>query len=202
MNKRYSTTTVSKRLFMIGMVGLIGLPGLQTAQAQQVVSAESEIAFTSRQMGVPVDGKFRKWNANVVFDAKAPAAGKISFAIETGSVTLGVAESDAEVVKADWFHAAKFPQATFQSSAIKAVAKGRYEVQGQLTIKGQSQAVTVPVTLTQTGSGAALKTTATGSFPIRRLAFRIGEGAWSDTSMVADDVQVKFKLQLTGVAPL
>ena len=138
----------------------------------------------------------------MAFDVKAPQAGKIAFAIETGSVTLGVAETDAEVVKADWFNAARFPQATFQSSAIKAVAKGRYEVQGQLTVKGQSQAVTVPVTLTQSGSGTTLKTTAVGSFPIKRLTFKIGEGAWSDTSMVADEVQVKFKLQLTGVAPL
>jgi hypothetical protein len=34
------------------------------------------------------------------------------------------------------------------------------------------------------------------------LAFKIGDGAWADTSMVADEVQVKFKLQLSGVAPL
>ena len=30
-------------------------------------------------------------------------------------------------------------------------------------------------------------------------AFKIGENEWADTSMVADDVQVKFKLALTGV---
>jgi polyisoprenoid-binding protein YceI len=35
---------------------------------------------------------------------------------------------------------------------------------------------------------------------IKRLDFKIGEGDWADTSMVANDVQVKFKLQLNGVA--
>ena len=180
------------------MAALVSAP----VAAQQVLPAESEIAFTSRQMGVPVDGRFRKWSATVAFDPKAAQAGKVGFAIDTGSVTLGSAESDAEVVKADWFNSPKFPQATFSSSAIKAVSKGRYEVQGQLTIKGQSQPVTVPVTITQSGSGAAMKSVATGAFPIKRLAFKIGEGPWGDTSMVADEVQVKFKPTLTGLAPL
>ena len=172
------------------------------ATAQQVVAAGSEISFTSRQMGVPVDGQFRKWNATIQFDLKKPEAGKVGFTIDMGSVTLGAADTDAEVVKPDWFHTAKFPQAQFQSSAIKATGKGRYEVTGQLSIKGATQAVTVPVTLTQTGSGSSLRTTATGTFPIKRLTFKIGDGAWSDTSMVADEVQVKFKIQLSGMAPL
>lgn len=172
------------------------------AAAQQVLNADSEIGFVSRQMGVPVEGRFRRWSAQVAFDPKAPQSGRIAFTIETGSATLGVPETDAEVLKPDWFNAARFPQATFQSSAIKAVGPGRYEVTGQLSIKGQTQAVTVPVSLAQTGSGAQLRTTATGAFAIKRLAFRIGEGAWSDTSMVADDVQVRFRLTLTGLSAL
>jgi polyisoprenoid-binding protein YceI len=172
------------------------------ATAQQVVPAGSEITFTSRQMGVPVDGQFRKWNATIQFDLKKPEAGKVAFTIDMGSATLGAADTDAEVAKADWFNTAKFPQAQFQSSAIKATGKGRFDVTGALTIKGSTQTVTVPVTLAQTGSGAALRTTATGAFPIKRLAFKIGEGPWGDTSMVADEVQVKFKIQLSGMVPL
>lgn len=172
------------------------------ASAQQVIPAGSEISFTSRQMGVPVDGQFRKWTASIQFDVKKPEAGKVAFTIDMGSVTLGAADTDAEVIKPDWFHTAKFPQAQFQSTGIKATGKGRYDITGQLSIKGASHPVTVPVALTQTGSGASLRTTATGVFPIKRLAFKIGDGAWGDTSMVADEVQVKFKLQLTGMGPL
>ena len=58
--------------------------------------------------------------------------------------------------------------------------------------------VVVPVTLARQGA----QTVATGAFPIRRLQFRIGENEWADTAMVADEVQVKFRLVLTGVAPL
>lgn len=178
------------------------MAGLSAVQAQQVIPAGSEIAFTTRQMGVPVDGQFRKWSATIQFDVKKPEAGKIAFTIDMGSVTLGAADTDAEVIKPDWFHTAKFPQAQFQSAAIKATGKGRYEVTGPLSIKGSTQTVSVPVILSQTGAGASLRTTATGAFSIKRLAFKIGDGAWSDTSMVADEVQVKFKLQLSGMAPL
>jgi polyisoprenoid-binding protein YceI len=56
----------------------------------------------------------------------------------------------------------------------------------------------VPVTLTQTGAN----TTAVGAFAIKRLAFKIGDNEWSDTSMVADEVQVKFKFTLAGMSKL
>jgi polyisoprenoid-binding protein YceI len=56
----------------------------------------------------------------------------------------------------------------------------------------------VPLTMVQAGA----VTTVTGAFPIQRLRFNIGENEWADTSMVANDVQVKFKLNLSGVGKL
>ena len=170
-----------------------------SVQAQQkLVPAQSEIAFASKQMGVTVDGRFKKFDAQIAFDPAKPEASKIAFVIDTGSATVGAPESDAELPKPSWFNVPKFPQATFQSSAIKKVAPGRFEVAGKLSIKGNAQDVVVPVALTQAGA----VTTATGAFAIKRLAFKIGENEWADTSMVADDVQVKFKLALTGVGKL
>jgi polyisoprenoid-binding protein YceI len=170
-----------------------------SACAQQKLDAsKSEIGFVSKQMGVPVEGKFRKFDAQLAFDPKKPEAGKVSFSIDLGSATLGVPETDAELPKATWFNVPKFPQATFQSSAIKGLGGGKYEVAGKLSIKGASKDVTVPVALAQAGGA----TTATGSFAIKRLDFKIGDGDWADTSMVANDVQVKFKLQISGMAPL
>ena len=83
-------------------------------------------------------------------------------------------------------------------SAIKRIDANKFEVAGKLSIKGVSSDVVVPVTLAQSGA----TTTATGAFPIKRLSFRIGEKEWADTSTVADEVQVKFKLALTGVGKL
>ena len=169
------------------------------AQAQQqMVPAQSEIGFVSRQMGVPVEGKFKTFNAQVAFDPAKPASSTMAFTVDTGSATLGVRETDVELPKAAWFNVAQFPEATFQSSRVKRLDTARFEVAGKLTIKGVSSDVVVPVTLAQNGA----ITTATGSFPLQRLTFRIGEKEWSDTSMVADEVMVKFKIALTGVGKL
>ncbi len=182
------------RLLLLSAAALAAAP----AFAQTVVPAQSEIAFVSKQMGVPVEGKFKKWTAQIAFDPKKAEAGKVAFTIDTGSAGFGSPETDAEVPKATWFNVAKFPTASFQSAAIKPLGGGKFEVTGKLTIKGAVQDVKVPVALTQAGPN----TTAIGSFAIKRLDFKIGEGEWADTSMVANDVQVKFKLVLTGVGPL
>ena len=181
------------------VIGAALAAGAQAAMAQQqLVPAQSEVQFTARQMGVPLEGQFKKFSAQVAFDPAKLATSKIAFTVDTGSATLGSRETDAELPKPAWFNVPKFPQAQFVSSSIKARGGGKFEVAGALTIKGNSQNVVVPVTLTQNGT----TTTATGALPIKRLAFKIGENEWADTSMVADDVQVKFKLALTGVGKL
>ena len=167
-----------------------------TALAQQkLVPAQSEISFVSKQMGVPVEGRFKKFDAQIAFDPAKPQAGKIAFTVDIASATLGSPEPDSELPKAEWFNTAKFPQATFQSSAIKALGGGKFEVAGKLAIKGASQDAVIPVTLAANG----VTTVASGSFSLKRLASKNGDKEWADTSMVADDVQVKFKLALTGM---
>lgn len=171
----------------------------QPALAQQkLVPAQSEVQFTARQMGVPLEGHFKKFDAQISFDPAKPATSKIAFTVDTGSATMGSRETDSELPKPTWFNVPQFPQASFQSSTIKALGAGKFEVAGKLSIKGTARDVVVPVTLVQSGA----TTTATGVLPLKRLAFKIGENEWADTSMVADDVQVKFKLALTGVGKL
>jgi polyisoprenoid-binding protein YceI len=156
------------------------------------------VAFVTKQMGVPVDGRFKKFDAQINLDPKKPEAGSVSFVIDTASASLGVPETDTEMPKAIWFNVAKFPQATFKSTAIKGLGGGKFEVAGKLDIKGSTRDVVVPVAITQSGGTS----TATGSFVIKRLDFKIGEQEWTDTTVVANDVTVKFKLVLTGLGAL
>lgn len=168
-----------------------------TAQAQQkLVPSQSEISFTVKQMGVPLDGKFSKFDAQLAFDSKKPEAGKIAFSIDLGSAAVGDAETTKELKKSEWFNYAKFPTATFASTAIKSTGPGKLEVSGNLSIKGNVKPILVPVTLTP---GPVGMTSAQGSFNIKRVDFKIGEGDWADVSIVANDVTVKFKLALTGL---
>ncbi|MGM9481651.1 YceI family protein [Roseateles sp. NT4] len=161
------------------------------AQAATLQPEKSELSFTFKQMGVPVDGKFRKFEAQLDFDAKKPEAGKIAFTVDLGSVSLGDPSFDAELAKTPWFDTKRNGKATFVSSGIKATGPGKYDVAGKLTIKGAARDVVVPITL---ASGVAA-----GSVAIKRLDFKIGDGEWADTSMVANDVTVKFKLSFAGL---
>lgn len=173
----------------------LALTALAAQAAPQLQPAQSELLFAAKQLGVPIDGRFKRFDAQLTFDAKKPEADKVSFTVDMSSGTLGSAEFDAELVKNVWFDSKKTPQASFVSTAFKPVGPGRFEVSGKLTIKGQVHDVVVPVMLTQSGTGA----TAAGAVSIKRLDYKIGDGEWADTSVVANDVNIRFKLVFTGL---
>ena len=54
---------------------LAGAAHAQTPDAK-LVPAQSEIGFVSKQLGVPVEGKFRKFDAQIAFDPKKPETAK------------------------------------------------------------------------------------------------------------------------------
>ncbi len=177
----------------------LGAAGPSAAEsAAKLLPNKSQIVFVSKQMGVPVEGAFGRFKADVSFDPKKPEGGSVALTIDMGSATLGSPQTDAELPKADWFDVIRFPQADFKSSAIRGLGGGRFEIEGKLTIKGHAQELVVPVTITQ-GDGHSV---ASGSFTIQRLAFKVGSGEWTDTSMLANDVQVRFRLTLSGLGAL
>ncbi|WP_408368468.1 YceI family protein [Paraburkholderia sp. RL18-103-BIB-C] len=156
-----------------------------------VDTAKSTVIATSRQMNVPVDGKFRKFTAQLDFDPAKPAVGSANLTIDTSSYDLGDESYNQQVRGKDWFDTAQFPNATFVSSAIaSADGANRFKVIGKLTIKGKSQNVVVPVTVTQQGASQTFD----GLLPIKRTQYDIGTGEWKDTSVVADEVVIKFHI--------
>jgi polyisoprenoid-binding protein YceI len=161
------------------------------ASAATLQPEKSDLSFTFKQMGVPVDGKFKKFDAQLDFDTKKPEAGKIAFTVDLGSVSLGDPTYDKELASTTWFDTKRNGKATFVSSSIKPTGAGKYDVAGKLTIKGAVHDVVVPITL---ANGVAA-----GSVPIKRLDFKVGDGEWADTSIVANDVTIKFKLAFSGL---
>jgi polyisoprenoid-binding protein YceI len=169
--------------------------GVGTAQAQTVDPAASELVFVTRQMGVPVEGRFQRWSAQVALDPRKPEAGQVVLRIQMDSVSFAAPEVAAEAQRAVWLDTSRFPQAVFQSSGIRPAGSGRYEMSGRLTLKGESHDMVVPVTLTQQGASGV----ASGNFTVKRNDFRIGEGEWTDASLVAYEVQVRFRIALSGL---
>ena len=152
--------------------------------------AKSSVSATFKQMNVPVDAKFKKFNASIDYDAAKPDAAKAVVDIDVASLDLGEAEMNKEVAKKEWFNAAQFPKASFVSSTIKPAGAGKFNVAGKLTIKGKTTDVAFPLTV-KTEAG---KQVFEGALPIKRLTYNIGEGEWKDTSTVADDVIIKFRV--------
>ena len=179
------------------LVGLIvALASWSACAGQKLVASQSELSFVSKQMGVPVQGKFQKFDAQVNFDPKKPETGRIAFTVDLASAALGNVEAESELKKATWFDTAKFPKATFQSASIKSLGADRYEVAGKLSIKGNMRDIRLPVTLARQGD--LLR--ASVEFNLNRADFKIGEGEWNDPGLVANVVVVKMRLAIQGMA--
>ncbi|SOE93025.1 Polyisoprenoid-binding protein YceI [Burkholderia sp. D7] len=176
-----------RQLILAAMAAASLLPGIAHAQ---VDTSKSTVTATSKQMNVPVDGTFRKFTAQLIFDRARPAAGSAQLIIDTASYDLGDESYNQQVRGKDWFDTAQFPNATFVSSAIAPAGGDQFKVSGKLTIKGKSENVMVPVTVTQQGATQTFD----GALPIKRSQFDIGSGEWKDTSVVADEVTIKFHL--------
>jgi polyisoprenoid-binding protein YceI len=167
----------------------------QAAEYRRVDPAGSHIRFTSRQMGVPVDGAFHKFDASLAFDPEAPAAAKGQLRIDLSSVDTGIREVNEEVVGAQWFDVRRHPDARFEMRQIQSQGAGRFQVSGVLSLKGASQPLVLNAVLK--ASGNRNQAVMEGSFVIKRLDFGIGGGAWGDVRVVANEVTVQFHLVLS-----
>jgi polyisoprenoid-binding protein YceI len=172
-------------------IALVSLPFAIAAQ-QKIIPAKSQIRFVTRQMNVPVEGQFRKFDATVAFDPARPEAAKAQFEVDLGSIDLGNEEGETEARRKPWLNVPAFPKATFVASSVKALGGGKFEARGPLTIKGVSREVVAPFTFTEAGGVRTVE----GQFPLKRLQYNIGEGQWSDTDTVADEVLVRFRFAL------
>ncbi|MDT3672447.1 MAG: YceI family protein [Aromatoleum sp.] len=176
-------------LFALGLsLGATAIAAPAPASFNQVVADKGRIDFVFKQMNVPIEGHFRTFKTDLVFDPAAPEKSSVRLELDLASIDAGSSEANKEVVGKSWFNVKQNPKATFVSTAVKPLGGNRYEVAGTLTIKGKTQTVTAPVTVTQQGNTATFD----GGFTLKRLEFAIGDGMWADTSVVANEVDVRF----------
>lgn len=178
-----------KHLITTLALSALAWTSVHAATFQGIVPDKSNVTFSYKQMGVAMDGKFKKFNAQVNFDpTKAEkASGRLD--IELASIDTGSAEADQEVVGKAWFNVTAHPKASFVLQSIKPTGAYQYEAVGQLTIKGQTRELRMPLKLSP-------PSTLAGSFVLKRADFGIGEGMWSKFDVVANDITVQFTLQL------
>lgn len=188
-----SARIFGKTLRWAAIVGACAALPVIAATALKADPAKSSVTATFRQLNVPVDAKFKKFNAQISYDAARPETSTANVDIDVASFDLGDPDYNKEVLKKEWFNAAQFPKATFVSSSIKPGAAGKLDVTGKLTIKGKTSDVSFPLNVKKDGATQVFE----GALPIKRLTYNIGEGEWKDTSLVADEVTIKFRVVTT-----
>jgi polyisoprenoid-binding protein YceI len=184
------------------IVALAALTLASTGAAAQeapkwiVDQAHSKLGFETQAMGAPVQGAFQRWDADIRFDPKQLGRSKVVVTIQTGSAVTGDAEHDQTAQGADWLASAMFPTATFQAESFKDLGGGRYEADGDLTIRGVSKPQVLPFTLAITGDVARM----TGETTVDRSLFGVGQGSYggADVSPLAVTVKVDLSAKLAG----
>ena len=179
-----------KKLFFAAALGAAIVSPAYPADFANVLNDKSTVAFTSKQMGVPVDGDFKRFKAGISFDPAKPQAAQASIELDVASIDAGSKDANDEVVGKNWFNVKQFPTANFKSSAVKPLGGNRFELRGPLTIKGKTHEVVTPVSFRQDGANGVFD----GSFTLKRLDYGLGEGQWADTETVANEVQIKFHI--------
>ena len=165
------------------------------AQAAQwkVDYARSELIFISRQLNVPVDGTFKRFQVALDFDPAHPETSRARIEIDMPSIATGAVDADEEAKTTDWLDVATYPTASFVSTSVNRVDADRYTASGTLTIKGTTRSATLPFSIKPL-SGGALQLA--GEYTMKRLDFKIGGGVWGDTDVVADEVKLRYTLML------
>lgn len=177
------------KLFLAFVFLLCNLIGhASAAEFGTLVADKSTLAFTSKQMGVPVNGHFDRFTADISFNPSNPTQASAKLDIDLASIDAGSPDATSEVAGKPWFNLKVFPRASFVSSGVKALGNGRFEVTGKLSIKGRSQTMTAPFTYSEESGHAVFA----GTFTLKRLDFGIGDGVWSDLDTVANEIKIKF----------
>lgn len=177
-----------KIILPLALAALLSCASAHALEFSAVQMSKSKVAFGYKQMNVPLNGAFARFNIAARFDPAKPAAGLASIDIDLASIDTGNSDADEEVLGKLWFDTKQYPQAHFVSTGIQALGGERYQALGKLTIKGKTLDVTAPFTFKQQDNTASFD----GALTIKRLDYAIGTGLWADLSTVANEVSISF----------
>jgi polyisoprenoid-binding protein YceI len=169
---------------------------LLAATLYRVEPVNGTVEFSILKWGVfREQGTFRDFEAKIVYDKQDPKKSSVAFDVDVRSVDTKNENRDGTLRSVDFFDAAKHPKMTFRSVAVVPRGKGLANVTGDLTIRGVTKRITVPVRLTgEARNGretlAAFETT----FTVDRRAFNVTGGRWiaGSPGILANDVTIRI----------
>src|SRR5476649_1620240 len=118
---------------------LVAVLSTTFAAPRSLLPEEGQIEFVVKEMGVPVPGKFKRFEAAVDIDPAKPEKSSANVRIDIGSLTTGNDEADAVAVGPDWLDKGRAPYAVFKSVSMRDLGGGRYEAKGTLSIRNRER---------------------------------------------------------------
>ena len=161
----------------------------------------SEVEFKVKHMMIStVTGHFTSFAAEVETEEEDFSKAKVSFTVDTNSITTNNEQRDGHLKAPDFFDAAQFPQIKFVATKFESVDNdGSYETYGDLTIRDVTKSVKL-----DTEFGGVVKdpwgNTRAGftvSGKINRKEFGLAFHAVTETGgvVLADEVRIHVGLE-------
>jgi polyisoprenoid-binding protein YceI len=169
--------------------------GAASAADYSVDPTHTFATFEIDHFGASVNrARFDKKEGSVQFD-RAAKTGKVDISLDIASVNSGTAAFDKHLQSADIFNAAQFPKARFVSDRFVFDGDKVTEVQGQLTLVGKTQPVTLKARQFNCFQSPVLKREVCGGdfeATIDRTAFGVNYGVdWGFAKNVRLVIQVE-----------
>ena len=157
--------------------------------------AHCQLNFIGEALFVSAHGYFEKWDADLQIDRDNLENSSVALTIETASLNTRVERRDNHLRSADFFDAANHPQIKFVSTKVSRVDDKNFNLTGDLTIRGITKPVQVPVKLVFLREGDARFK---GEFQVNRRDF--GMNYNSRMNPVEDLVTIQFDMHLVDKA--
>ncbi len=161
-----------------------------TGKDYQLTEASS-VTFVGSKVTGSHTGNFPQVSGSVIVPEDGIEKGRVSIAIDMTSVETDAAKLTTHLKGPDFFDVEGFPESTFESTTIKKTDDG-YEVTGNLTLHGETKAITFPATIAVSDE----KVMATAEFSINRMDFGIQYPGKPD-DLIREEVVIKLDVTAT-----
>jgi polyisoprenoid-binding protein YceI len=157
-----------------------------------LVPAASQLEFIATYQNQQIPGVFRRFDVHVVLNPGTAPGNRLEVSVFLESADMNSADINHTIVKPEWFHAARFPSAKFESSEIVADGENHFLAKGTLSLKGMQRKIAVPFSWHETGQSASMN----GELILNRADFGIGTGEWAAGAPIGLNVKVRFSVKL------
>jgi polyisoprenoid-binding protein YceI len=176
-----------------GEAAQVASPAAAQGQKYQITTQNSKIEFVGSKVTGHHNGSFGDFTGQIEYTGN-PETSRVNIAIKTDSITTDTPDLTKHLKTADFFDVAKFPEATFVSTAIKPGGENgaTHTITGNLTLHGVTKAVTFPATINVTPDAATVES----SFSINRKDFEINYAGAAD-NLIRDNVVLTLHIRAT-----